>query len=85
MTTIKIFGKQDCELCKNVKEKFDVFLSRWEKKDEVELYFYDLDTPDGLTEAAMLNATDVPTTIIEKAGTELARWEKKAPLSQEFK
>ncbi|MFH1715280.1 MAG: hypothetical protein ABH857_03690 [Elusimicrobiota bacterium] len=85
MVTVKIFGKQNCDLCKKVKEKFDVFLAHWEKKDGVNITFYDLDTPEGLVEGAMLNATDVPTTIIEKDGSEVARWEKKSPVSQEFR
>jgi hypothetical protein len=85
MVKIKIFGKQDCDACKSTKGKFDLFLSKWDKRDNVEIVFFDLDTVEGLTEAAMFDATDVPTTIIENNGKEVARWEKKVPMSQDFK
>jgi thiol-disulfide isomerase/thioredoxin len=82
---IKIFGKQNCDACKSTKEKFNIFLDKWEKKEDVVITFFDLDTVEGLTEGAMLDATDVPTTIIEKDGQEVARWQKKVPLSKDFK
>ncbi len=85
MILIKIFGKQNCDACKNTKEKFNLFLSKWESKEKIEIKFIDLDTVDGLTEGAMDDATDVPTTIIERDGKEIARWRGKVPLSQEFK
>jgi glutaredoxin len=85
MLTIKIFGKQGCDACKSTKEKFDVFLSHWEKKDAAKVEFYDLDTVEGLTEGSMVGATDVPTTIIEQDGKEMVRWEKQVPLSKDFK
>ena len=82
---IKIFGKKDCQSCSAVKEKFTFFFSKWELSDKMELIFYDLDTLEGLTEAATASALEVPTTIIEKNGQEIARWEKVVPQSQEFK
>lgn len=85
MMNIKIFGKQNCDACKSTKEKFNIFLDKWEKKEDVVITFFDLDTVEGLTEGAMLDATDVPTTIIEKDGQEVARWQKKVPLSKDFK
>ena len=85
MIIIKIFGKQNCDACKSTKEKFNIFLDKWEKKGDVEMKFFDLDTVEGLTEAAMLDATEVPTTIIEKDGVEVAKWQKKVPLSKDFK
>ncbi len=85
MITIKIFGKQNCDACKSTKEKFDLFLQKWDKKSNVDIQFYDLDTVEGLTEGAMLDATDVPSTIIEKDGVEVGRWQGKVPLSKEFK
>ncbi len=82
---IKIFGKKDCPGCKATKEKFAFFLSKWAFSKDVKLIYYDLDTLEGLTEAATLNALENPTTIIEKDGQEIARWEKVVPQSQEFK
>ena len=85
MILVKIFGKQDCDACKSTKQKFNLFLEKWEKKDDVKVEFYDLDTVAGLTEGVMSDATDVPSTIIEKDGVEVARWNGKVPLSQDFK
>ena len=82
---IKIFGKKDCQACKSVKEKFAFFLSKWTFSKDVNLIFYDLETLEGLTEAATLNALEAPTTIIEKDEQEVARWEKIVPQSQDFK
>lgn len=85
MMIIKIFGKQNCDACKGTKYKFNIFLEKWGKKDDVEMKFFDLDTVEGLTEGAMLDATDVPTTIIEKDGVEMGRWQGKVPASADFK
>ena len=85
MIVIKIFGKKNCDACKSTKQKFDLFLEKWDAKGDVEMKFYDLDTVEGLTEGAMNDATDVPSTIIEKNGVEVARWTKKVPLSKDFK
>lgn len=85
MIDIKIFGKQNCDSCESSKEKFVLFLEKWDKKDMAKITFFDLDTVEGLTTGAMLDATDVPTTVLEKDGVEIARWQGKVPLSQEFK
>ena len=44
-----------------------------------------LDTEDGLVEAAMIGVADVPTIIVRKDGDEVARWGRKAPQSDELK
>ncbi len=82
---IKIFGKKDCDACKATKEKFEFFLERWNSKHTVEIIFYDLDTIDGLSEGAYMDALEVPTTIIEKDLAQIARWEKEVPQSKDFK
>lgn len=82
---IKIFGKNDCSACTATKQKFEFFLKKWDLKNSAEIVFYDLDTVDGLVEGSLLNAMDVPTTILEKEGEEVARWEKAVPTSLEFK
>lgn len=85
MIIIKIFGKQDCDSCHSTQEKFELFLKKWDKKTDVKIKFFDLDTVEGLTHGAMLDATEVPSTVIEKDGVEVARWIGKVPLSKEFK
>ena len=85
MLVIKIFGKKSCSACVSVKEKFNFFLEKWELKDQVKMVYFDLDTRDGLAEGAYCQALEFPTTIVERDGTELARWVKKVPTSVEFK
>lgn len=85
MIKIKIFGKKDCSACKATKEKFAFFLDKWVVFKKIEMIFYDLDTLEGLTEAASRDALGIPTTIIEKDGHEIARWEKTVPQSKDFK
>lgn len=80
---IKVFGKQECEACDAIKKKFRFFLDKWGAKHN--LLFFDLDTLDGVTEGALYNALDAPTTIIEENGQEIARWEGRVPESSEFK
>jgi len=82
---IKIFGKKDCNICKASLKKIQFFLDKWKLKDKIKIISYNLDTVDGLTEGALLNALEVPTIIIEKDGIELFRWEKKIPKSDEFR
>ncbi len=82
---IKIFGKKDCNLCESTKKKVDFFINKWEMKDKVKIIFYDMDSVDGLTEGAMLDATEIPTTIVFKDDNEIARWVKEVPESEELK
>ncbi|MFH1783484.1 MAG: hypothetical protein ABH868_01095 [bacterium] len=82
---IKVFGKKDCQACAATKEKLSFFLNKWDLADDVPIIFYDLETLEGLTEAAIQDALEAPTTIIEKDNHEIARWEKEVPQSQNFK
>ena len=79
------FVKQDCEACKNAKEKVSFFLDKWGVTDSVETSAISLDTEDGLVEAALVGVADVPTIIARKDGDEVARWGRKAPQSEELK
>ncbi|NLO92018.1 MAG: hypothetical protein GX410_08545 [Elusimicrobia bacterium] len=85
MLVIKIFGKKSCSACTAVKEKFNFFLDKWGNKDQVSMEYHDLDTLDGLAEGAYCQALEFPTTILERDGSELARWVKKVPTSAEFR
>ncbi|MBN2565219.1 MAG: hypothetical protein JXB46_05870 [Candidatus Eisenbacteria bacterium] len=79
------YVKDDCEVCKNAKGKVSFFLDKWGLTDSVETELINLDTADGLVEAAMNAVADVPTIVLERDGGEVARWAKKAPTSDELK
>ena len=82
---VKIFGREECNLCKATLKKFKFYIDKHKLKKKVTLTYYDLDTVDGVAEASYLDALDMPTTIIEKDGIEVARWEKKIPIVAEFR
>lgn len=82
---IKLFGKSSCPLCKKALEKYSFFIDRWNLKEQVKISYYDMETLDGLTEGAYYEVIDVPTTIFEKDGQQIAKFEKKVPTSEEFK
>ncbi len=79
------YVKEDCEACKNAKEKVSFFLDKWGAADSVATEAINLDTEDGLVEAAMNAVSDVPTIILQHEGGEVARWIKKAPPSEELR
>jgi glutaredoxin len=79
------FVKRDCEACKNAKEKVSFFLDKWGAADSVQTRAIDLDSEDGLVEAAMSGVSDVPTIILRNEGDEVARWGRKAPQSEELR
>jgi len=82
---VRIFGKESCSVCKSMLEKFNTFLKHWKIEDKVKLIYKSVDDVDGLTEAALADATEVPAIIIEKNGQELARWTGRGVESKEFK
>jgi glutaredoxin len=82
---VKVFGKPGCEFCKTTMKKFETFFGLWKVADKVELSFFDMETVDGLAEGAFLGVVKIPTSIIEKDGNVVARWDGKVPLSEEVK
>ncbi len=82
---VKIFGKKDCVKCQTTKNKFSFFLKKWNISGKVKVSFYDMDTMDGLTEAAYCGAGKIPTTVIENDGEEKIRWSGEVPKSEDFK
>ncbi len=79
------FVKDDCEACKNAKDKIQFFLEKWGADRIVETESINLSTADGLVEAAMQEVADVPTIVLMDGGDEVARWIKKAPTSDELR
>jgi len=83
---VKVFGKPGCEFCKTTVKKFETFFGRWNiDPAQTRLNFFDMETVDGLAEGAFYSVTKIPSTVIEKDGAVLARWDGKVPLSEEFK
>ena len=85
MVRIAIFGRQECVRCKTTKSKLRHFVSRWKLDHAVQLTFHDLDTVEGLAEGAFHDVQDIPLTIIENGGHQLARWDGEVPNSQALK
>ena len=81
---VTVFGKPDCDLCKSARRKVEFYLNKWELAEQVEVRFLDITTVEGLTESAYYNATDIPTTLVFRAGQDVARWEHVMPDSEEL-
>ena len=81
---IKIFGKKNCAKCQTTKNKFHFFLQKWNISDKVQINFYDMDTVEGLSEGAFLDVGEIPTTILDNQGREVARWTGEVPRSWDF-
>ena len=81
---VSVFGRQTCDACKAAVEKIEYFTKKW-NRDDVDIEYVDMDTPDGLAEGAYRDVYDIPTVILESGGSELVRWVKTVPISTEFK
>jgi len=82
---VKIFGKKDCAKCRTTKNKIEFFISKWNLKEKLKILFLDLDTVEGLAEGALNDVLRIPTTILERDGNVLVRWDGEVPNSDEFK
>lgn len=83
---VKVFGKPGCEYCKTTLKKFETFFARWNiDQSKAKLSFFDMETVDGMAEGAFYSVSKIPSTVIERESSVLARWDGKVPLSEEFK
>ena len=82
---VKVFGKKGCAKCATTKNKIEFFISKWDLKEKLKILFMDLDTVEGVTEAALNDVLNIPTTILEKEGSILKRWDGEVPNSDELK
>ena len=82
MTKINVFGKHTCAKCKTTRNKLTHFLSDWQMDHAVQLVFHDLDTLDGRAEGAFYDVNQIPATVIEQDGRQVARWDGAVPNSQ---
>ena len=82
---IMVFGRPGCSVCKQAVEKIDYFLNKWEYKKQVPVYYFDMETVDGLAEGAYHEVYEIPTVVLLAANEEQERWLKRPPLSKELK
>lgn len=82
---VEIFGKQDCAKCESTKHKLEHFMAKLGVNGKIGFTFHDMDTVDGLTEGAFRDVFDVPTTIIQRDGEDVARWAGIIPPTIELK
>jgi glutaredoxin len=81
MASIKIFTKAKCPKCPAAKE-----IGTELKKEGVPVFNYDLDTIDGLAEAAFYSILSTPSIIIEdEEEREVISWRGVIPTLQEVK
>ena len=80
MECVKIFTKSECPKCPVVKEIGGLL-----EKDGLPVLYYDLETPDGLAEAAFYSVLSTPTIIVEDENEKvLAGWRGLVPTVQEI-
>ena len=82
---IHVFGKQGCAKCDSTKNKVGHFISKMGIDERVSLTFFDMDTVDGMAEGAFRDVADIPVTIVQDGGTDLARWDGEIPDSETLK
>ena len=77
---VLIFTKKTCPKCPPAKD-----LAGELEKEEIEVYSYDLDNPDGLAEAAMFNVMSTPSVIVvnNKGDREIKSWRGSVPSKEE--
>jgi glutaredoxin len=80
MGSIKIFTKAECPKCPAAKEIGSIL-----QQEGLQVNYYDLETPDGLAEAAFYSVLSTPTIIIEDQDARiLAGWRGSIPTLQEI-
>jgi glutaredoxin len=80
MGSIKIFTKNECPKCPAAKEIGGIL-----QQEGLPVTYYDLETPDGLAEAAFYSVLSTPTIIIEDEQEKiLAGWRGTVPTLQEI-
>jgi len=72
---INVFGKQDCSTCKQMHEKMLHCIEKWNMKERVTVNYINMDTIDGMAEAAFHDIAEVPTVVVEKDGSAVARYD----------
>ena len=85
MVRVNIFGIEKCGKCKKAKGRVDNLLRRGQIQKHVEVVYWDQETLEGRAEGAWYDVDDhLPVTVIEKGDRKIARWEERAPRSDEI-
>jgi glutaredoxin len=80
MKQIKIFTKNECPKCPAAKEVGGIL-----ENQGARVLYFDLETPDGLAEAAFYSVLATPTIIVEDENEAvLAGWRGQIPLLQDI-
>ncbi|UCC66720.1 MAG: thioredoxin family protein [Deltaproteobacteria bacterium] len=80
MGHIKIFTKGECPRCPAAKEIGNIL-----QQEGIHVFYYDVETPDGLAEAAFYSVMSTPTIIIEDENERvLAGWRGSVPTLHEI-
>ena len=82
---VVIFGKDGCARCKSTKNKVTHLLGKWGLKESVGLRFVDMETVDGLAEGSFRDVFEIPVTIVDLEGRQMARWDGIVPNSQDLR
>ncbi len=82
---ILIFGKENCGACKKTKHRVGHYVNKWGLDGEIPVVFMDMESVDGLTEGAMRDVWEVPTTIVEHGDNVIGRWDGEPPKSDSLR
>ncbi|MEO0121070.1 MAG: hypothetical protein ABIK40_07395 [candidate division WOR-3 bacterium] len=77
-----LFGNQNCDICKKILEKLRYYKENFNK--DIEIIYFDTETPDGMAEACFYDVWDIPQVILMKDGKIIKRWQKTAPTFEEL-
>ena len=82
---INIFGKDGCQACKQMRDKMKHYVEKWGWQDKVALDYINMSTVDGMAEGAFSDVSRVPTVIVERDGSQIARYDGGVADSRELK
>ncbi len=72
------FGKKKCAACQETQALFSN-LKTVPSTHCLNIAYFDMDSIEGLTEGAFHNVSNVPTTILQKKGHTIKRWDGAVP------
>ncbi|MCS7249559.1 MAG: hypothetical protein N2323_05180 [candidate division WOR-3 bacterium] len=80
--TLYLFGNKNCDACKKILEKLNYYKENFNKN--IEIIYFDTETPEGMAEACFYDVWDIPQVILIKDGKVIYRWQKTAPTFEEL-
>ena len=86
MVKVNIFGVQDCGKCLKAKGRVSNLLRDRELAERVTLVYWDQQDFEGRAQGAWYDVDDaLPVTVIEAEDQPVARWEGRAPKTEEIR